>query len=406
VKQARFKKPRIVAAALLLLAPAASTCAHASAPLSRAYSFLYRQMDRYSQGGSLRLVQSYVPTSTFSNGDLSYTYDNDVLVLALLRRGQAEDVARARILGDTLLYVQARDPHGDWRVRSVYHAKALRARDGSLRIANAASYTGDLAWTGIALAQLYNATGKRAYLSGALALADFVRRSTYDTRGAGGFTGGTGADGKKIVYKSTEHNIDLYALFTLLAELTGQRDWAAYAQHALTFVQAMWNGGQGYFQIGTGNDGTTVNKANPTPEDVQSWSFLAMGLARYQGSIDWALANLSATSGSFRGLSFEVEDRSGVWFEGTAHAAAALETRNLPGDAQAGAQLLSDIEAGQARAPNADGYGIDAASKDGLDTADGVDKYYASPHIATTAWYCLAKQSANPFRLLTPVVSR
>ena len=58
-----------------------------------------------------------------------------------------------------------------------------------------------------------------------------------------------------------------------------------------------------------------------------------------------------------------------------------------------------DIEAGQASAPNADGKGIDAASKDGLDTGDGSDKYYASLHIGATAWYCLAKLSANPFRL-------
>jgi hypothetical protein len=54
-------------------------------------------------------------------------------------------------------------------------------------------------------------------------------------------------------------------------------------------------------------------------------------------------------------------------------------------------------------APNADDLGIDAASKDGLKTGDGGDKYYASLHIGATAWYCLAGQSANPFRFLTPI---
>jgi hypothetical protein len=164
----------------------------------------------------------------------------------------------------------------------------------------------------------------------------------------------------------------------------------------------MWNPKGSYFYIGTGTDGATINKDDPTPEDVQTWSFLATDLAQYESSIDWALANLVAERGEFQGLSFQVKDRSGVWFEGTAHAAAALEARNLKGDAQAAAQLISDVEIGQLGAPNADGRGIDAASKDGLATGDGGDKYYASLHIGATAWYCLAKLSANPFQMLRP----
>lgn len=97
-----------------------------------------------------------------------------------------------------------------------------------------------------------------------------------------------------------------------------------------------------------------------------------------------------------------MKDRSGVWFEGTGHAAAALEARNLFGDAESAAKFLSDIEIGQTDAPNADGKGIDAASKDGLKTGDGGDEYFASLHIGATSWYCLAKQSANPFRLIAP----
>jgi hypothetical protein len=132
---------------------------------------------------------------------------------------------------------------------------------------------------------------------------------------------------------------------------------------------------------------------------VQTWSYLSTGLAQYQRSIDWAVENLSATKGGFEGLSFEVNDRSGVWFEGTAHAADALQARNRSGDAKAAAQLLDDIEVGQEQAPNANGKGMDAASKDGLDTGEG-DQYFASLHIGATAWYCLAKQAVNPFALL------
>jgi hypothetical protein len=387
---------------LLLLPAGADVAAHSQSrsSLTQAYAFLAERMDRYAQGGALRLVQSYVPTATFSNGDVSYAYDDDVMIVALLARGKPDDVARARVLGDSLLFAQAHDPLPDGRVRAAYHARHLIKRDGSPDIAGATTDTGNLAWTGLALAQLYRATGEQKYLSGAIAIAGFVQTNVYDTRGPGGYTGGFRGDGKKITYKSTEHNIDLYGLFTMLAQLTGKRGWSDDAQHALTFVRAMWNSRKGNFYIGTVDDGITINKDDPTPEDVQTWSYLSTGLTQYRSSIDWAVENLSAIKGDFEGLSFQVRDRSGVWFEGAAHAAGALEARNLSGDAKTAARLLNDIEVGQAQAPNANRKGIDAASKDGLETGDGGDKYYASLHIGATAWYCLAKQSANPFALL------
>jgi hypothetical protein len=125
---------------------------------------------------------------------------------------------------------------------------------------------------------------------------------------------------------------------------------------------------------------------------VQTWSFLSTHLKK--PSIDWALANLSATGGDFDGLSFQVRDRSGVWFEGTAHAAAALFAR---GDTDKAEELITDIEIGQAGAPNTDGSGIVAASKDGLKTNDSGDVYFAALHTGATGWYCIAKHRANPF---------
>jgi hypothetical protein len=286
-------------------------------------------------------------------------------------------------------------------VRDAYRAKEFIGAGGTPNIANAASHTGNLAWTGMALAQLYRATNDPKYLKAALALANFAQQNSYDPRGIGGYTGGFEANGAKVPYKSAEHNVDLYALFTMLARLTGDTAWQTRADRALSMIAAMWDSKRGFFWIGTGLDGQSINKLDPVPEDVQTWSFLSLHLARYRGSIDWALANLSATSGSFHGLSFAANDRTGVWFEGTAHAAAALATRNAGQDSKTAATLLFAVEAGQARAPNTNGRGVDAASKDGLKTGDGADdRYYAALHIGATAWYCLAKQSANPFRLL------
>jgi hypothetical protein len=372
----------------LMLAPAAAS----AAPLDNAYGFIDTMMDMHAQGTTLRLVQSFVPTPTFDNGDISYTYDDAVLIAALLERGAPDDMARAKVLGDSLVYAQDHDPAADGRVRDAYHSDPFVKHDGAPNIASKSSFTGNIAWSGMALMQLYRATKDQTYRSAAEKLAGFIVTNALDARGKGGFTGGLTANGDKLLWKSTEHNLDSYALFRMLGD-------KADAARALRFVKAMWSRRGGHYFIGTGADGKTINRDDPTPEDVQTWSFLATGLEKHKGSIDWALANLSATSGEFSGLSFEVRDRTGVWFEGTAHAAAALEARAGDDDLNAAQLLLNDIEVGQISAPNADGNGIDAASKDGLKTDDNGDAYYAALHTGATAWYCIAKQNGNPFRL-------
>lgn len=382
----------MIRAAALALGLLLANGAAAAEPLDKAYEFLGMMMDLHAQGSALRLPQSYVATPSFDNGDISYTYDDAVMIAALLRRGTADDIARARLLGDSLVYAQDHDAAGDGRLRDAYHSDPFLKQDGAPNVAGNGSFTGNIAWAGLALMQLYGATHEETYRTAAGKLAAFLLAHARDTRGKGGFTGGLKANGDKLKWKSVEHNIDAYALFKMLGD-------KASAKHALRFVKSMWNRRGGYYFIGTGLDGRTVNRDDPTPEDVQTWSFLATGLVAHQGAIDWALANLSATSGGFQGLSFEERDRTGVWFEGTAHAAAALQARAQSGDLDAAELLLIDIETGQATAPNADGKGIDAASKDGLKTDDNGGAYFASLHTGATAWYCLAKQGGNPFKL-------
>jgi hypothetical protein len=102
------------------------------------------------------------------------------------------------------------------------------------------------------------------------------------------------------------------------------------------------------------------------------------------------------TAGGFSGVSYCRADRSGVWFEGTAHLADALEFRGNPGDDALAARYLADVYYAQAHGRNGDGLGIIAASRDGLgDCASG--SYYASLHTGTTAWYILAAKKVDPF---------
>jgi hypothetical protein len=363
-----------------------------------AYAFLNLMMDRYAAGSTPRLVQSFTGGVLGQQGfTSSVTYDDALVIDAYLAEGTRAGRARAEVIGDGLLYVQAHDPAHDGRIRAAY-APGPPLGPGDVDATDPATLAGNMAWAGQALVQLYAATGRTAYLAGAEAIGNWVQANCRDTRGAGGYTGGETADGEKIEWKSTEHNIDLYVLFTLLARETGAQGaqvWSARAAWARRFIAAMWDGQQHHFYVGTTPDGVTPNQAE-VPEDVNSWSFLALRDPAYAASVTWIKQNLSVTAGGFSGVSACQADRSGVWFEGTAHLADALELRGDPGDDALAAKYLADIYYAQAHGPNGDGLGIIAASKDGLtDCAGG--SYYASLHTGTTAWYILAAMKVDPF---------
>lgn len=361
----------------------------------KAYRFLDQMMDKYASGSRLRLVQSYeggyLGRLHFTD---SFTYDDALIVDALLARGRSSDVGRAKVLGNSLLYVQRHDPAGDGRIRAAYAPTPL-ASPAQVRATDRTTDVGNMAWVGQALVQLYLRTGRRAYLAGAVRIGDWVQEHAYDTRGAGGYTGGEFASGSRIMWKSTEHNIDLVGLFSLLAAATGDPVWTARSAHARHFVTAMWNPAQKFFYVGTGTNGTTINKGF-LAEDVNTWSYLALKSATYSASIEWDVRHLAVSADGFSGVSFCAGDRSGVWFEGTSHLADALELRGGRDASRQAAGYLADVAHAQASGPNTNGLGIIAASKNGLSDCDG-DRYYASLHTGATSWYLLALHHADPF---------
>jgi len=366
--------------------------------VSRAYSFLNLMMDRYATGSTPRLVQSFTGGVLEQQGfTSSVTYDDAVVIDAYLAEKTRAGRARAEAIGDGLLYVQDHDPAHDGRIRAAYAPDPL-VGPGDVDATDPATLAGNMAWAGQALLQLYAATGRADYLAGAEAIGNWVQAHCYDVRGAGGYTGGETAAGQQIEWKSTEHNIDLYVLFSLLARETGAQVWSARAAWARRFIAAMWNGRHGYFDVGTTADGVTPNTAL-LPEDVNSWSFLALRDPAYAASVTWIVRNLAVTAGGFSGVSYCTGDRSGVWFEGTAHLADALELRGEPGDDALAGRYLADIYNAQAHGPNGDGLGIIAASRDGLTDCMG-GSYYASLHTGTTAWYILAAKKINPFLVI------
>ncbi|PYT64583.1 MAG: hypothetical protein DMG42_34445, partial [Acidobacteria bacterium] len=376
--------------------------------LQNAYLFLDTMMDAYAQGSTTRLSQSY--SDDIGLESTAFVYDNAVEIMARLLRGLGQDLARAEVLGNGLLYAQQIDPAADGRVRQAYFVDHPDST-GAFIVPSGfpfffqGSATGDLAWTGMALAQLANRTRIEAYLDGAVRLGNWIFTNTFDTRGAGGYNFTVGAN----QVKSTEHNIDVYALFTMLARLTGDSaTWTGRADHARIFVDAMFYAPGGFFFTGTGPDGVSINpnlSQDNIPEDVQDWSFQAFLNSDHAASIDWCKTNLAVTdtpqtynsdlvpmlnnnnlTGNIRvsGVTFATQSMrpplaenenaesacfmapsdpfsnqpspSAVWLEGTGHLAAALLTRRLPrnrdidgfnGDVDTARILLDNIRVAQ-----------------------------------------------------------
>lgn len=364
-----------------------------------------------------RFVQSYL-----SGSDIAHVYDQALVCLAYLARGRPDDLRRARLIADALVLAQAKDrTFHDGRLRNAYRSGELLDpcthqprlpgfwKPNEKRFLEdrygAGSDTGNLAWAGLALVQAdarLERSADRPYLAAARGLGRWIVANHRVDDALGGFSGGyEGFDQKpeKRTYRSTEHNLDLVALFRLLARsapgggVTGE-GWAAQAEHAERFVQAMWNRSPQPLHLWTGTkpNGVEVNTA-AIPLDVQAWSVLALEPRRHEAALEWALRHCRAGELP-AALDFDCGDGDGAWWEGTAQAAAALVLLGRRADA---APLLSALRGAQIVGGPAAG-GMPAASKDCLTTGFGWS-YPHDAHIGATAWYVFAELGKNPFDL-------
>ncbi len=102
------------------------SAAPSSASVQAAYGFLDLMMDNFATGSTLRLVQSFtVGVLGQQNFTDSETYDDALIIDAYLAEGTEDALARAKVVGDSLLYVQAHDPKHDGRIREAYAPKPL-----------------------------------------------------------------------------------------------------------------------------------------------------------------------------------------------------------------------------------------------------------------------------------------
>ncbi len=329
----------------------------------------------------------------------AFTYDNALAVIALIACGK---LPQARRVGEALRLAALAGP----RLRNAYRAgpvtgqvlpngwwdaKANRWLEDPQQFGTA---TGNVAWAGLALLALDEATGEARWREAAAHLARWIVNHTSGVGTTSGFTGGIdGFDDHpdQLTWKSTEHNIDAAALLTWLARVDSSDAWQPSARKARRFVASQWDAATGHFLIGTlpnGGENTAVSAL-----DVQLWAQL---LPTAQPQWRRAMAYVESNYRVNGGFDFNT-DRDGLWLEGTAQAAlayrvlaepakakvlfASIDTQFAPGGylyATREARITTGLALGP-RSTHADFY------------------YYHRPHLGATAWAALAALDWNPF---------
>ena len=255
--------------------------------------------------------------------------------------------------------------------------------------------TGNAAWVALALLTLAERSGEGRWIKGAEHIASWVVDELGDGAGPGGFVGGFhGYDGhsERLTWKSTEHHVDLVAVYGWLARATGSKNWAAQTSKARHFLDSQFDATSGRFYIGTLPDGISSNQA-VSGLDTQLWPLLLPDMdPRWRA----ALAFAEHAHGVSGGFDFN-DDRDGLWVEGTAQAA--LVYRSL-GQAKHYQTCMAEVSAHF----SAGGY-LYATREPRITTGLAIHPdsraadlyYFHAPHLGATAWAAIAASGWNPF---------
>jgi hypothetical protein len=346
-------------------------------------------------------------------------------VLAFLAVG---DQTRAQQICDAIVYARTNDRYyTDGRFRNAYSSGELMnwpgwypnnktnavRMPGYWNVADNKNYedryaistaTGNVAWALLALLSYYQKYGGSIYLNTAIAIGDWVHNNLWTNTGIPGYTGGF--DGweptpTRYNYKSTEHNLDLYAAFKRLYDITGTAKWTQYATNAYKFVTNMWQPGSNWFYTGTTGDGSAIDYNAPIPVDCQVWTHLALHnlTGQYTNSL-FTITNTNGswywlvTSNTYWGFDFD-KDHDGMWFEGCGQVATAYMMFGMESQAT---KVWNAINTIGRQADN----GIVAATKDklttGFECSPGIPWYYYKREcVAPTAWAVMVEKRKNAY---------
>lgn len=341
--------------------------------------------------------------------DVAFVYDNALAAIALVACDRA---AAARPIADAFLKALDDDRHyHDGRLRNAYAAGPVTAAGEPIALPGywhegdkawredpyqVGSATGNAAWAALALLTVHEATGDDRYLDGARRVMMWVNTLTRDEHKPGGYRGGYYGHEpvpRRIAWKSTEHNIDVYAADRWLAQRTGEAVWQDHAARARRFVEAMWRDDGDRFLIGTMSDGVTPNTA-VSGLDARLWPLLLMlaPVGREADLLDRALAD----HGAGGGVDFDT-DRDGVWLEGTAQAVLVMRAQHRDAAAARFLETIADQRVGDGLIFASTVDGLTTGLNVGPDADSGDFVYFRLPHIGATAWVALAVSGWNPF---------
>ncbi len=375
--------------------------------------------DIYSSCAAPVMLRSYDTENTYIK-NVAFSYDNALAALAFISE---DEQAAAKQIADAFVYAVQNDRAlssdassiGAKRVRNAYAAGDISAFPGwetGTRLPGwydneagqwyedryqVGSNVGNTSYVALTLMQYYNKYGGEEYLETAGSLMDWVIENCSD--GSDGFTGGF--DGWEesdppvvypFTYKSIEHNIDAYAVFSSLYGATAEEKYYDAAQSARRFIESMYNEEQGLFMTGSLDDGITPN-TRVIVLDAQVWCAMALGdsFEPYESALQ-IVEEMKTEEG---GYPFCLENRNGGWWsEGTAYTA--LMYRGLGNDEkyEEAMNALKSIQLDDGLFPAATVENLST----GMDLFDGSPwEYSKDPHIAPTAWFIMAANGFNPY---------
>lgn len=360
-------------------------------------------------GNGPMLLPSYPdlqPGTRKALANAAYVYDNALAGIALTACGEP---AQAQRIADALLLAAAHDPSfKDGRLRNAYRSGAViggkvelpgywdgRGNYWSQDPYQLGTATGNVAWVALLWLTVHDSTHAPRYLEAAVTQLHWIQAHTFSKQTpaayAGGFFGYDNAQQAQH-WKSTEHNLDVYAAATWAARDAGDATLNAQAKVAGDLVRSMWDPAGHRFFVGTLDDGSTISR-DKSGLDAQVWPLLAFHPRPAEWAGVWTWIRTQHRSGNGYGYARAPD---GIWTEGTAQVAAAL---------QAGGQPVPDtlwqVLVAQ-RSPDGLLYATPQA-RIRTDFAIGPTSthadffYYHLPHLGATAWAALAAKGWNPF---------
>lgn len=362
-------------------------------------------------GNGPMLLPSY-PTlkqgddSTKALENVAFVYDNALAGIALTACGNPD---QARRIADALLLAAAHDPgFKDGRLRNAYRAGPANADKIELSgywqshgnywsqdPYQVGTAVGNVAWAALLLLTVYDNSHDRRYLDGALAQLRWIQAHTGGAAAPAGYEGGFfGYDNAQRVqhWKATEHNIDVYAAATWAGRDSGDPALAQQAKLASSFVNAMWDDTQHRFLVGTLDDGKTISR-DKSGLDAQLWPLLAFNPTPAPWNQVWSWVDAQHRYGDGYGYRRQPD---GVWTEGTAQVATALQASGKPVPDVVWQLLVAQrSDSGMLYATPQARIGTDFAIGPSSTYADFF--YYHLPHLGATAWAALAAKGWNPF---------